>query len=120
MMLSQSSVPDFTVSITSYLEAMGQAESKGEREKRKSQTWCTARESTTQGATSPLNTSNGKVFLPCTIRTVLRMRTAHETPKLFTLLVKEEMTKEVCLNRHLPKRKRSRFPNGEKEEFLGG
>lgn len=103
MMLSQSSVPDFTVSITSYLEAMGQAESKGERKKRKSQTWCRARESTARGATSPLNTSNGKVFLLCTIGTALRMRTAHETPKLCLLCwlkkkrQKKSASTDICL-----------------------
>ena len=45
---------------------------------------------------------------------------ASDSEIVFTLLVKEEMTKKVSLNRHLPKRKRSRVPNGEKEEFRGG
>lgn len=34
---------------------------------------------------SPLNIFNGKVFLLYTIRTVLRMRTAHQTLKLCLL-----------------------------------
>lgn len=90
-MLSQSSVPDFPGSVTSYLEVMGQAESKGEKEKRKSQPWRRARQWAAQGTTSLVNTASGKVFLLCTIRT------AHQTPKLsvYTLLVKEEMTKSL-------------------------